>query len=265
MSDQTRTSILSWVSAGDPKTTQENIYSHLTPGTGTWLFENPMFRDWVVGKHAILFCPGIPGAGKTCLASQVVHHLQTTKMPGSTPLVAWIYCDYNDKASQSVSRFLGSLLRQILDCVPNVPDSVHDLYYKHGKGQSPMTLAETISTIQDVLKSRPRSFLIIDALDECTELHDTRESLVKELIALTPTVSLLATSRPIVSIERLFDGDPKIRLSPDRADVEKYVEQRLASENKLKRILQADEALGQLIKDTLVDKSDGMHVPSQYK
>jgi hypothetical protein len=38
----------------------------------------PQFIEWLEGKKKTLFCPGIPGAGKTMIASIVVDHLRTS-------------------------------------------------------------------------------------------------------------------------------------------------------------------------------------------
>ncbi|KAI1873110.1 uncharacterized protein JN550_003363 [Neoarthrinium moseri] len=46
-------------------------------GTGAWLLKSPDFLGWVESRARILFCPGIPGAGKTIMTSIIIEELQT--------------------------------------------------------------------------------------------------------------------------------------------------------------------------------------------
>jgi hypothetical protein len=155
----------------------------------------------VDGQESVLFCPGICGAGKTSLASHIIHHLQTANDSGRIRVVTWIYCDYNDKASQSSLIILGSLLHQTLECLRFVPACVEALYLEHGKGQSSMNTTELASATQDVaLISQARISLVLDALDEYTDLYDARQTLMEDLLALTPVISFPVTLRPVLRI-----------------------------------------------------------------
>ncbi|KAJ5899947.1 hypothetical protein N7495_004691 [Penicillium taxi] len=71
-----RRAILDWLSPVSAYATQQNDYkSRRQTGTGQWLLESPEFRTWVMNPKQTLFCPGIPGAGKTILTSAVIEEL----------------------------------------------------------------------------------------------------------------------------------------------------------------------------------------------
>ncbi|KAH6886139.1 hypothetical protein BKA70DRAFT_103698 [Coprinopsis sp. MPI-PUGE-AT-0042] len=55
-----------------------DILSKATPGTGTWFLQSDMFLIWLDsnGHLKILWGTGIPGAGKTVLASIVIRELE---------------------------------------------------------------------------------------------------------------------------------------------------------------------------------------------
>ena len=58
--------ILKWLNPGF-SISQEDVLSRRHPGTGSWLLEHETFKAWVKHTGSILWCPGIPGAGKTVL------------------------------------------------------------------------------------------------------------------------------------------------------------------------------------------------------
>lgn len=60
--------LLAWLSPVEFGTQQNEIYGKVQEGTGRWLLEAEEFGKWVTGESSrILWCPGIPGAGKTVL------------------------------------------------------------------------------------------------------------------------------------------------------------------------------------------------------
>lgn len=57
--EELRWAIASWLSDLNFKETQNDILAKRTDGTGQWLLESQTFKDWIVGKRNILWCPGI--------------------------------------------------------------------------------------------------------------------------------------------------------------------------------------------------------------
>jgi Cdc6-like AAA superfamily ATPase len=80
--------VLSWLpSIGyDP---QQSYFSNREPGTGQWLLNSEQYQNWLKADNQTLFCPGIPGAGKTFITSIVIDYLQTTYKSSS---IAYLYC-----------------------------------------------------------------------------------------------------------------------------------------------------------------------------
>ncbi|KAJ7593587.1 hypothetical protein C8J56DRAFT_1022583, partial [Mycena floridula] len=62
-----RQEFLSWISNLDFQTTQNETFAKHTAETGDWFLKREQFVDWKDGKTKFLWCPGIPGAGKTIL------------------------------------------------------------------------------------------------------------------------------------------------------------------------------------------------------
>lgn len=81
---------------------------------------------WRDGDFIVLACQGIPGAGKTTLASLIVDSLRgdsqdssRTKQQTQGTDVAGIYCSYGEP--HPIANMIGSVLRQLLE--PLEPDS----------------------------------------------------------------------------------------------------------------------------------------------
>src|SRR3954467_1739118 len=68
--------ILDWL-AKDYGSQQTDYIKLRQPGTGQWLLNSSEFQTWLKTDNQTLFCPGIPGAGKTIITSIVIDHLQT--------------------------------------------------------------------------------------------------------------------------------------------------------------------------------------------
>ena len=57
--------ILDWLTPIDYAPQQSDFISRRQAGTGEWLLGSEQFKTWVETEKQTLFCPGIPGAGKT--------------------------------------------------------------------------------------------------------------------------------------------------------------------------------------------------------
>ena len=65
--DQGRQTILDWSTPIDYALQQSGFINRRQAGTGKWLLDSAEFEAWVGTDKRILFCLGIPGAGKTII------------------------------------------------------------------------------------------------------------------------------------------------------------------------------------------------------
>jgi len=75
--DQESRAIMDWLTPIDYAPQQSDFISRRQEGTGLWLLNSREFQDWLSSSKQTLFCPGIPGAGKTVVTSIVVDYLFT--------------------------------------------------------------------------------------------------------------------------------------------------------------------------------------------
>jgi len=68
-----RSEILTWLSPLEPRIRHQDLRARRADNVGEWLLETDEFKRWCDGAqreepdHAILFCCGGPGVGKTYL------------------------------------------------------------------------------------------------------------------------------------------------------------------------------------------------------
>ncbi|KAM5347455.1 hypothetical protein ACJ41O_010460 [Fusarium nematophilum] len=89
--------ILDWLTAGISRALYQNdeCLSQATPDTGYWLLQSDKFQQWVQEKGTYLFCPGIPGAGKTVMTAMVVHELAARFQNDESIAIASVFCSSN--------------------------------------------------------------------------------------------------------------------------------------------------------------------------
>ncbi|KAK8093172.1 uncharacterized protein PG998_014573 [Apiospora kogelbergensis] len=107
---QNRQEILDWPTPIDFAAQQSDFFHRRQSGTGQWLLDSPEYRKWVGAKKEALFCPGMPGAGKTILSSIVVENLLDTFRGDSCIGICYAYCDFRRNDEQTFDGLVASLL-----------------------------------------------------------------------------------------------------------------------------------------------------------
>lgn len=187
-------------------------------GTGKWFLNDPKFREWMNSSHGTLYCPGVPGAGKTIMAALIIEHLLRDEHCAQRPVV-FIYYNYKSQNEQTLAHTLETWLRQLVGTLPETPQAVEDLY-KHTP-----TMEEVKNILRTILESVERLTIVTDALDECRE--QSRSGIldfIKHLQTLDK-VRFLATSRDFHATTScdIFRNQPSLEVKASREDLEHYV------------------------------------------
>lgn len=148
----------------------------------------------------MLWCPGIPGAGKTFLASIVVDYLKQSELKTES-IVLVIYCGYNETKSQSIDNLIAALIKQIIQIRPQISKELKEIYKDSSRTDVFPPLQKLTKTLIAELSHFGSCFIIVDALDEILD-EASRVSLLETLIQCR--ANLMITSRPLDSIRDLF-------------------------------------------------------------
>ena len=261
--EQRHSQILDWLSPDDFFVQQADLFRRCKEGTGQWLLSSHEFKLWLRGERPTLFCPGIPGAGKTMLTSLVVHNLQEMFGHDASVGIACIYCNFKQQVDQKVDHLLASLLKGLLQGQTNVPQDVELLRQRHKSKGSRPSIIELSDTIKAITRDWSRIFLVIDALDECTGAG-TRSRLLNEITSLQNhvNVSFFATSRFIPDILEEFNGQLTLEIRATDGDVSAYITDRMTE---LPAFVRRNNMLQEEIVSEITAAVDGMSVISDSK
>ena len=234
--DQNRRRIddaLNWISQLNFRTRQADHMTSLSTDTGKWFLESDKFQAWLETSKSTLFCPGMPGAGKTMLAACVIRHIQAEILDSTTTAasLAYIYCDYQDQKEQSGRQLLGSLLRQIVEKNHSLAEPLLALHQNHMENRTMPSADEIVSALKTVISQQTDVFILVDAIDECSQEGGTRVQLLQILrglcVDLEP-VHILVTSRGVPEIVALMKDAPSIEIKANSEDISDYVRSRFA-------------------------------------
>ncbi|ETS83638.1 hypothetical protein PFICI_05514 [Pestalotiopsis fici W106-1] len=162
--------VMEWLSPFLPDGLQDSYkeISSICPDAGRWLLEHPKVKDWLLPQYCttpLLWLNGIPGAGKTILASLVVDKVKT--IPEVS--VSYFYFKFRDQTRNSMLSAAKSITAQLLR-----EDMDGDLLYqfydnKSSSGSMALTSPDLAKEmLHQALEGKSKTkFIILDGLDEC--------------------------------------------------------------------------------------------------
>jgi hypothetical protein len=253
-----KSDLMGWICPVDYHIQHQDFIGRHQAGTGQWFLQDTKFQEWDLSKDATLLCPGLPGAGKTIMATVIVDYLLRTRHMAYHPIV-FIYYNYKRQSEQSAKHMLSSLLRQIVDIQPEVPKPIQDFHALHTKKRTTPSFDEIRKILETVSKDLHGLTIILDALDEC-EARARQEFLLEvEALRKGCEIRLLATSRvfPTIESHSTFLEKPTLEVRASDEDLEKYIRSRASELHS--QVVSKPELLENLIAST-VSATGGMYV-----
>ncbi|KAK4155941.1 hypothetical protein C8A00DRAFT_41494 [Chaetomidium leptoderma] len=219
--------ILEWLTKVNYGQQQSDYLNQRQPGTGQWLLNSDEFKTWVEGDRQTLFCPGIPGSGKTILTSIVIDKLTTGFNDNDNIVIAYLYCNFRRKDEQKAENLIASVLKQLAQSRPSLPESVKSLHDKHKNKRTEPSFGEISQALQSVASVYSRVFVVVDALDECQASDGRHSRVLSEIFALQANkcgANIFATSRFIPEITTEFARSVQLEIRASDEDVKGYIE-----------------------------------------
>jgi hypothetical protein len=251
-----RADILCWFSPTDFSTQHSDNLERKQEGSGLWFLDDTVFKEWKTGSNTTLFCPGMPGAGKTMMATSVIDHLLVIAQD-EIDAVAYIYCDCKNRTDQNSKRLFATILRQLVQSRNTVPASLLALYKDRQNRGGSLTHSEIINELRTLIKASRNTYLVIDALDECIDEDKPHVKLLEDVCKLQCEIALrvLATSRFVPDIQEKFDHAPLLEVKASDDDINNFVKERMADGP---RCMRKDEELQKKVQDPIVKAAGGM-------
>jgi hypothetical protein len=156
---------------------------------------------------------------------------------------------------------LATLLKQLVQEQSSPPEKVHSLYTRCNNKRIRPSFQEISEVFQAIVAGYSRTFIIIDALDECQVPDGGREKLLSTIFDLQAKAgaNLFATSRHIPGILETFQGSILLEVRASYEDVRGYIDGQMSE---LPHFVKNNPELQEEIKTEIVKAVDGMYVVS---
>jgi hypothetical protein len=196
----------------------ENSKDTLLQDSYFWILSHRDFIDWRDGETTrLLWIKGDPGKGKTMLLIGVISEL--LKSPPNSSLQSFFFCQATDAKLDNATAVLRGLIYQMLVQQPSLISHIRRKYDKAGpklfEGSNAFFSLSGILT--DMLQDPGlnRTYLIVDALDECQSGLDQLLNLIVQILSDSSSrVKWLVSSRHRVGIEE------RLRLEKGRIELD---------------------------------------------
>jgi len=171
---------------------------------------------------------------------------------GQNTIVSCFYLDFAARNEQSAANVLGSLLKRMVGGMERIPEEILRAFQQQKTtigGHRPQ-LVNTVKMLQFITSSR-RTFMCIDALDECSGVQQVRllDSL-KQILEKSPGTRIFATGRPhiLAEMERRLAGHvTSVSAGPPEEDVITYLRARLGED-------QTPDAMDEILEAEILEK-----------
>ncbi|KAI0600874.1 NACHT domain protein [Biscogniauxia sp. FL1348] len=182
----------------------DRLQAHVCQGTGTWLLQDTTFKEWLhaaAESSRVMWLQGIPGAGKTYLASTVIAEVQSL---GRT---AFAFLSYKENRNATAISILHSLIFRVV----SGEDDLETVVCQSCKEESKRSLQGATELLTTVLACAGPVYLIVDGLDEIDE--GERGRLITQLLLILKSshgVRLFISSRAEADLISILRNDATV-------------------------------------------------------
>ncbi|KAI1387872.1 uncharacterized protein F4822DRAFT_294625 [Hypoxylon trugodes] len=230
--DRRRQRVVQWLSAFNAEGLQCKYREmrSISGDAGRWLITDSRFQKWLDPHRCqwpLLWINGIPGAGKTILASVIVDEVRCTSQVSN----AFFYCKYGDLSRNTFVSVARSLLVQLLEQNSHLLQPLYEKASISGEVElTSKTMAKDL--LCTALNSCGTTYIILDGLDECgresrKEITTWFESIIDDLPpADVGTIRCLFVSQDDGVARKDFALVPSIKIQPsdNKSDLRNFAE-----------------------------------------
>ncbi|CAH0023752.1 unnamed protein product [Clonostachys rhizophaga] len=231
---------------------KKHLASYL-PGTGEWLLESPTFREWHQSQNqGMLWIKGIPGSGKSVIASSLVNHLSKEGAP-----VLYFFFRQIIDANHKPDALLRDWLAQLLSYSPPLQARLKESVDKR-QSLSGVSMATMWQDIKSAVAYIPKVYCVVDALDEMDSNQDAFLQALAELGRWRPSrLKIIITSRPVPKVERPLRQEPILHIRLDEKHVDEDIANYVAHHlDKTSKLLTPEQK--QIIKRAVPGRANGL-------
>ncbi|KAJ5936709.1 hypothetical protein N7466_003159 [Penicillium verhagenii] len=183
-----------------------------------WILDNEAFKQWQQSQcdsHRLLWIRGNPGKGKTMLLCGIIEEL--TYIYGDDTIISFFFCQATDNRINSATSVLRGLIYLLVEKNPSLRSHLRSQYEKAGRAlfedvNAWNALVTIFTSILEDLSLKATTYIVIDALDECTSGLDLLLKLIVQMSATHPQIKWLVSSRNYANIIKRLNSTTQIAL-----------------------------------------------------
>jgi len=151
---------------------------------------------------------------------------------GPDTIITCFYFDFAARKEQSATNMMGSLLKQMVSGMETIPEEISRVFQEQKRaigGRGPR-LPDIVRMLQ-VITSSLRTFICIDALDECAAVHRVKVlNSLQQILENSPRTRIFITGRHHIRAEiekRLVRRVMSVSVGPSKDDIIGYLRVKL--------------------------------------
>jgi hypothetical protein len=182
-------------------------------------------------------------------------HLKATFDGVDDVALACLYFNYQKPSTPT--EIIANVLKQVLEGNINIPPEVESLYESHEPRKTRPNINEFIRLLATESARYTSCFVVLDALDECTEKDNTGVKVMAELHKI-PNFRFMITGRP--HVEKLLSRYPaaKLEIRARDEDIRRSLETNITESYEIFESVQTDQTLRRTVIEAIVSKAKGM-------
>lgn len=247
---------LNWLIVDEYSSQHTDILKRWHPETGQWFINSDEFQEWLSTGKQTLYCPGIPGAGKTITTAAVIHHISERASGKSRIGIAYFYFNFSRQKEQTVEYFLASVLRQFAFGQTSLPEKLGKLHLKCNRQARRPSYKDLFKNLKLILKLYTRAYIVMEALDECATVNGCRKGIISTVLNLQEEtgVNIFFTSRTSDEIAVAIEKDLVLPIFARNVDIQKYLDHQML----LQDLDIFDQQFRKLVASELANAAKGM-------
>jgi hypothetical protein len=261
LDDNERRKICDWVELTNPTEIHHRACGNHEKNTCQWIHRVEQWNEWLSLQRRMIWLHGIPGAGKTVLASYLFEQTIAHRQLQTSDRVEYLYyyCSFtHGKLEQrnEMFPFLRWIVSQLCRRSEDIPCDIVDFHRRNNS----LSLEMLKGALAKLLEGLDVLYIVLDGVDESSP-RDTLLELIHDLATqqIFAKIQLLVTSRRYGDIEAVLRpfADPSLPMSNDIVDedIRSFVDATMQRDQRFK---QWPDALLKDISSALVKGAQGM-------